>query len=265
MNGAIDWIVEHSLAGVLSRACGSYSALAAIVIGALGAFLVTIGQGLTGDPHYGNLSIPLLGAGGVLVAIAGLMGHGKTPTTSTSAKVGILILALCIPLSLQAQTVTPTTTQACTGLCFTVSSGPAAVNYKGNWSVASITREHFDLLDWGTTKANHLDIQGLELLAPGPGVSMYMGGVAVRPNLANLFTHTNLPAGSLSVFADGNIGVGQLPSGTSHVGWSAGGGIAAKFNGSLQWTPMTAQFVRVGATNFYTMSTELKYIFSGKQ
>jgi hypothetical protein len=89
--------------------------------------------------------------------------------------------------------------------------------------------------------------------------------VAVRPDLAKLFTKTNLPAGTLAVFADGNIGVGVLPAGTSQVGWSAGGGIAAKFNGSLSWSPYTVQFVRVGATNFYTMSTELKYIFSGKQ
>ena len=50
----------------------------------------------------------------------------------------------------------------------------------GGWSMGNLTTESYDLLDYGATKDNRLFAQGVELTAPGCGLSVFGGGVLMR-------------------------------------------------------------------------------------
>jgi hypothetical protein len=144
---------------------------------------------------------------------------------------------------------------------FDAAAGPAAVYYNHEWSAGSYQRESFDLVDWGSTKDNHLMINGTQLEMPTPGLNLYMGGLVYKPNLNPLFKKTNLPAGTLGAFFDGSAGNGVPSVGGSHVSWMAGGGVLFRASQSVAWQPLTVQYGRFGTTGFVAMSTQLQYFF----
>lgn len=187
----------------------------------------------------------------VLVGLMGSLAGFAAAQTSTSAAGS----------STAPTSATSTTSTASTSNGFSASGGAIALHYAGAWSAASVERESFDFLDFGATKANHLYVQGLELEMPTPGVDAYLGGVTIQPNIAGLFKKTNLPAGSLGVFFDGNIGNGLPTSGGSHVTWLAGGGVLYNFTVALAWQPLMVQYGRFGTNSFVAMSTQLQFAF----
>jgi hypothetical protein len=193
-------------------------------------------------------------------AFPSIFSSPATTDVSPAAKSGmkVLGLAVCV-LLLSSVACSQTTTTASTG--FSTSAGPLAVEYRGVWSAASLERESYDFYDFGATKTNHVYVQGIELEMPAPGVNLYMGGAAIKPDLSSVFKKTNLPAGTLAAFFDGNVGVGTPSTGGSQIAWLAGGGVLYKINGALTWTPLTAQYGRFGSTGFAALSTQLQFLF----
>jgi hypothetical protein len=106
-NSFIDWIVEHTLAGWISRTCGKYSALIAVILGGIGATLVGASQA-AGVPH--QYALPMQGIGGIFVAIAGLMGHQNSANSAQSQNLGlskavqVLLIAILLTGACRAQT-----------------------------------------------------------------------------------------------------------------------------------------------------------------
>lgn len=193
-------------------------------------------------------------------AFPSIFSSPSTTDVSPAAKSGtkVLGLAVCV-LLLSSVACSQTATTASTG--FSTSAGPLAVEYRGVWSAASLERESYDFYDFGATKTNHVYVQGIELEMPTPGVNLYMGGAAIKPDLSSVFKKTNLPAGTLAAFFDGNVGVGTPSTGGSQIAWLAGGGVLYKINGALTWTPLTAQYGRFGSTGFAALSTQLQFLF----
>ena len=222
--------------------------------------------------HGYNIVNSLLTVGGVAVALAGAIAKNENiginpPTLPT--KVGLFLLlglALSFPPAVKAQaTATNVAQPASISDGFSASGGPVAIHYNGTWSAASFTRESYDVADFGAAKSSHLYIQGVEVVMPTPGVNLYLGGLAYRPDISKLFQKTNLPAGSFGVFFDGNVGNGVPSTGPSHISWVAGGGVLYKLTDALSWTPLTAQYGRFGGTGFSAISTQLQFIFGGQK
>ena len=170
---------------------------------------------------------------------------------------------ICIVLLFAAFAVTAqTTTTTSTG--FSAETDAMGVYYNGAWSVGSILKQNFDLIDWGTNKTNHLFIQGNQLLAPKPGINVYTGGFEYQPNLGTLFSKTNIPANTIQLFLDGSAGVGTISGGTNHISFMAGGGLRYNFNSSLTWNSLQASYTRLGSLNIPSISTGLTFIFGPK-
>lgn len=160
----------------------------------------------------------------------------------------------------QNATATTTPTTAATTI-FSAQSGPLAIQYNGQWSVGSFVAERYDLLDFGATKANHVSVDGIQLLAPTPGVNMYMGGFDYEPNLTALTKKLNMPQGSFALFVNGAVGTGTVSSGQNGIAWAAGGGAAYKLTGDLTWQPLLVDYGKFGSNQFLAMSTQLSFIF----
>jgi hypothetical protein len=260
-------IMEKLIAGLVERSCKNY---VTTIIGALVIVAATLG-GMAGAISdnlllYGfHVQPDLVTAAAVALGIAGILA--KDSGVKLPSQVGAILLMISLALMLsgsaQAQTVTPTATAVSNG--FAASGGPIAIHYNGTWSAASFTRESYDLVDFGATKANHVSIQGVELVMPQPGVNIYLGGVTLQPDLSSLFKKVNVPAGSFGAFFDANAGNGIPSTGPSHVSWLAGGGVLYKFTGSLSWTPLAVQYGRFGGTGFVAMSTQLQFVFGGQK
>ena len=114
-----------------------------------------------------------------------------------------VLLCLCT-VSVNAQTTNPTPAG------FVASSDVLAIDYNGTWSAGNLSTESYDLLDYGALNLTRLFLQGVELTAPGPGLSVFGGGVLWQPDISTLFNKTNLTGGNFIVFVDGSAGVGFL-------------------------------------------------------
>lgn len=175
-------------------------------------------------------------------------------------KVGMILLALAIfasaPGTLFAQSAVASTSNG-----FVASSDAVAVYYGGTWSAGTHVTESFDFLDFGATKANHVYLEGHELIAPTPGWSIYAGGLKIEPNLAGVLKKTNVPAGNFGVFFDAALGNGVPSSGGSHVSLLAGGGVKYQLTQSLTWQSLQAQYGQLGNSRFGAISTGLSFIF----
>jgi len=183
-------------------------------------------------------------------------------TKSSAWLIGALLMGgMAFPSHLNAQAATAIAPATSTAAGFTTSSGPVSVHYAGAWSAAAEVRESFDFLDWGSGKANHLYLNGLQLAMPTPGVNIYLGGVSVRPNITRLLAKTNVTPGSVGVFADVSLGNGIPASGASHIALLAGGGLTYKLSNSTTWQPLTVQYGRFGGTGFALISTQIQYFF----
>lgn len=215
-----------------------------------------------------NVGNTLLAAAGVAVALAGAIAKDKNiginpPTLPT--KVGMIVLMLLAgsmlwPVSAQAQAATTsTTTSASNG--FAATSEAVAIRYSGEWSVGTHVTESYDFADFGKTKANHLYVQGHELLAPTPGLSIYAGGLQFEPDLTALLKRTNLPASNFGVYFNGAAGNGVPSSGGSHISFLAGGGVKYALTSALTWQSLNVQYFRYGSNNGAAISTGLSFVF----
>jgi len=259
--------IEKLIAGFVERSCKNY---VTSIIGALVIVSATLGgmAGAISDNlllygilvHADLVTIAAIAAG---VALILAKDTGVKLPTQLGMVLLLVSLALMLPGRAQAQTTSPTETAVSNG--FAAAGGPIAVHYNGTWSAASFTRESYDFVDFGANKANHLYLQGVELVMPTPGVNVYMGGVAIQPDLSAAFKKVNVPAGSFGVFFDGNAGNGVPSTGASHISWLAGGGVLYKITNALTWTPLTVQYGRFGSAGFVAMSTQLQFVFGGQK
>ena len=215
-----------------------------------------------------NIANTLLAAAGVAVALAGAIAKDKNiginpPTLPT--KVGMIVLMLLAgsmlwPVSAQAHAATTSTTpRASNGFAATTEAD--AIRYSGEWSVGTHVTESYDFADFGKTKANHLYVQGHELLAPTPGLSIYVGGLQFEPDLTALLKRTNLPVSNVGVYFNGAAGNGVPSSGGSHISFLAGGGVKYALTSTLTWQSLNVQYFRYGSNNGAAISTGLSFIF----
>jgi hypothetical protein len=254
-------LLEKLLAGWLSRKCGAYSALVATVSALVGTALVGLAAWLGSEPTfhaYAQYAAPLGAAGVFLGVFAGLMGHQKPTGTTAPVLVflaAILIAALCLAQPVAAQT-TIEPTQG-----FVAQSGPLALHFRGAWSAASFTAERYDLVDWGKVKGNHVSVEGIQVIAPTPGMNTYLAGADYQPDLSALMKHVNIPAGTFGLFVNAGVGVATFNSKPNQIAWTAGGGAVYKLTSSLAWQPLIVNYGRVGAEPFWGMSTQFSYVF----
>lgn len=177
-------------------------------------------------------------------------------------KTGILLLtALLFGGVCQAQAVSnPSPIQAPAG--FSAASSAMAIHYKGEWSAGTLVTESYDFLDFGQTKANHVYVEGFELVAPTVGLNVYGGKLRLEPNLAALMNKTNVTAGSFQAFFDVGAGNGVPSAGGSHIVLTAGGGVRYQVTPSLSWQTLEGHYGRFGSVPFAYISTGLKYVFA---
>ena len=158
-----------------------------------------------------------------------------------------------------ADSTTTTTTSTSNG--FSASSDASAIYYNKTWGTGTHVTESLDFLDFGSTKANHVYVEGHELIATTAGFNIYAGGIGVEPNLAALLKKTNVTTSNLSVELYGALGNGVHTSGGSHVSGLAGGLFKYKATSSLTWNALQVSWVRFGSNNGYSISTGLCFIF----
>lgn len=174
----------------------------------------------------------------------------------------ILILTALLFAAFAAAAQSTTTTTTSTG--FSASTDACGVYVASSWTACTHITQSYDFMDWGSTKANHLFVQGNQLLAPTPGLNIYTGGVEYQPNLGNLFAKTNVPANTLQFFVNGSAGVGTSATGPNHVSFLAGGGVRYNFSQSVTWNSLQATYVRFGSQNYPVISSGLTFIFGPK-
>ena len=201
---------------------------------------------------------------GVLVALAQLL-HAVFPSIfsapaaqqSNSSKVPMVLLAMCLfGLSAGAQT-----TEAPKPVGFTGSTDAIAFHYNGAWSAGTTITQSFDFLDLGATKSNRIYLEGKELIAPTPGLSLYMGGVAFQPDLTKALSKTNVAPGSFSATFEAAVGNGVPSVGDSHIALMVGGGVKYQISTALTWQSLNAFYGRFGSNSFAGVSTGLAYFF----
>ena len=171
----------------------------------------------------------------------------------------ILILAvLLISGSLAAQS-TPSPTPT-----FTTSTDVVGIYYQKAWSLGTEIKGSYDLMDFGTTKANHLFVTENNLLAPTPGLNMYLLGVEFQPNTGNFLSKTNLPPNSIQLFFGGSVGNGIPSTGSNAISFLAGGGARYNFNSSVSWNSIQAQYGQFGSQRFAVLSSGIILQFGAK-
>ena len=133
----------------------------------------------------------------------------------------------------------------------------------GSWSVGNLTSESYDLLDYGATKANRLFAQGVELTAPGCGLSVFGGGVLWQPNIATLLSKTNLPSGNFLTFVDASVGNGIPATGADRLTTIIGGGVKYIASDNVTWNTVRFEEVFFGANRYPSISSGLSVYFGG--
>ena len=134
-----------------------------------------------------------------------------------------------------------TTTTTSTGNGFSASSDASAIYYNKTWGTGTHITETLDFLDFGATKANHVYIEGHEIIATTAGFNIYAGGIGVEIYAA--------------------IGNGIPTNGSSHVSEIAGGQFKYKATSALTWNALQGAVIRIGSQNGYSISTGLSFIF----
>ena len=133
----------------------------------------------------------------------------------------------------------------------------------GGWSMGNLTTESYDLLDYGATKDNRLFAQGVELTAPGCGLSVFGGGVLWQPNIASLLSKTNLPSGNFLTFVDASLGNGIPTTGADHLTTILGGGVKYIASDNVTWNTIRFEEVFFGASRYPSISSGVSVYFGG--
>lgn len=162
-----------------------------------------------------------------------------------------------------AQTATTPAPTPSTGLSFTSSAEATALDYAGAWTPATHVTESMDILDFGKTKTNHINLEGHEIVASGAGFNSYLGGVRYTPDLTTLLKKTNIPATGFGAYFQGAVGNTTFTSKSgSNFSGLLGAGIQYKMTSSLTWSSLHIAWLRVGGQNAVEMSTGLQYVFT---
>ena len=168
------------------------------------------------------------------------------------------LMLLCVMLT--AQTAPPV---AATPAGFVASSDVMAIGGPTGFSAGNLTTEAFDFLDYGPTKSSRIFLQGVQLSAPGPGFSVYGGGLIWQPDISALLKKTNLPSGNFTVFVDGSAGAGVPSTGTTRVSAVVGGGLKYILSDNLTWNTVRFEEVFFGAQRYPAVSTGIAAYFGG--
>jgi hypothetical protein len=172
----------------------------------------------------------------------------------------ILVFALMFSLTARSQTTTTTATATASN-GFTASSDASAIYFNKAWGTGTHVTESYDLIDFGKTKANHVYVEGHELVASTAGFNIYAGGLAYEPNLSGFLNKTNVTSSNLGATFYAALGNGVPSTGGSHVSAIVGGQLKYKATSSLTWNALQASWLRFGPQNGYSISTGLSFIF----
>lgn len=133
----------------------------------------------------------------------------------------------------------------------------------GSWSAGNLTTEAYDLLDYGATKENRVFAQGVELTAPGCGLSVFGGGVIWQPDLSALLAKTNLPSGNFLTFVDASIGNGIPAAGADRLTTILGGGVKYIATDNVTWNTVRFEEVFFGSNRYPSISSGISVFFGG--
>jgi hypothetical protein len=173
-------------------------------------------------------------------------------------------LILCFTLAILVTAgMAQTTPVSSTPAGFVVASDVLAINCVKGWGVGNLTTESYDLIDFGATKSNRVFGQGVQLLAPSCGLSIYGAGVLVQPDLSLLLKKTNIPVGNLITFFDASAGNGLPSVGNNHVSVVLGGGLKYILSDNITWSTVRFEEVFFGSNRYPSVSTGLALYFGG--
>lgn len=112
-----------------------------------------------------------------------------------------------------------------TGIPFYTSTEAVGINYGGVWSAMNHTTEGLPVINFGVNKNSEIDAEFHEFVpASASGVSSYLAGVKVTPDLSKLFAKTNLPSDLFTIYGQGAAGE-STGDGSNHFSALLGGGI----------------------------------------
>jgi hypothetical protein len=185
-------------------------------------------------------------------------------SAGTPQKLGMImlvaILCACWAASpARAQAAAPAA--ASTG--FVASTDVLAIGGPSGWSAGNRTNEDYDLLEFGATKSNRLFLEGVELLAPSAGFSIYGGGVKLQPDISSILKKTNLPTGNFLAFLDGSVGNTIYATGPNHVGVIVGGGLQYITTSTMTWNTLRFDEILAGGKHYPSLSTGISLYFGG--
>lgn len=175
----------------------------------------------------------------------------------------ILTIVLCLSAATaKAQTSASTPTPG-SPAGFVPASEVMAISCNGSKSAGNLTTEAYDLFEYGSTKSNRVFAQGVELMAPGCGLSVYGAGLLWQPDITALLKKTNVPSGNLLFFLDGSAGNGIPASGNNRVSAVLGGGFKYILSDNLTWNTIRFEEVFFGNQRYPAVSTGLAAYFGG--
>ena len=118
---------------------------------------------------------------------------------------------------------------------FVASSDVLGIRCGGSWNVGDYSTYAYDFLDYGASKSSRVFAQGVALISPSCGVSIYGAGLVWQPDISKLFKSTNIPVGNVLFSFEGSAG-NAIPSvGPDKVSAIAGAKVQYIINDSLTW------------------------------
>lgn len=155
------------------------------------------------------------------------------------------------------------TAQTTNGLVISTSTEAVGIHYNNQMGAGNITSVSLDLVDWGSQKGNSLSVADYTLLATTGGFSSYLGGIHVVPDISGLVKHTNLASDQLGVFGEAAAGNSTFSGSTSNeFTFLVGGGVNYRLTPNIAWSTVDYRWGRIGAQNYYTVSSGLVYYFN---
>lgn len=249
---------------------------AGVLLGAVTIFTVFMQQGVTlGNLGTGTVVSLVIG---VCTALLGMLARdpgaaqagvqnpmGAKADSTLRAVLVFALLGVLLTSIARGQGVLPTPIApvASSSAGFVASTDALAIGGPGGWSAGSRSNEDFDLLDFGATKSNRLFLEGVELLAPTAGFSIYGGGVKLQPDISALLKKTNLPSGNFMAFLDASAGNTIYATGPSHAGVIVGGGLQYIPNDTMTWDTLRFDEILSGSNHYPSLSMGISLFFGG--
>lgn len=239
------------------------------ICGVLSQHGVTLGNAGTGTV------VSLIGA--LATALLGMFaGDGqKSSDSGTASAIGKTLSMLLFAGMLSGVTLTAhaqsTSTSTASGISFTASSAAIYIGGQGNKYVATDLTEALDFKDSladANGYKNRGSIIGEEIVAGSTlGYNYFGAGGRIEPkkSLAAFLKSVapNIPADSISFYADGTVGNSIPASGSSLFSAHAGGGlkIALSSGGAVTWNAYQVKWFRLGSKNYLTMSSGIAAVW----